>query len=429
MPDAVVQSITVTVPPLESAERITLSMPKVLGDVAQIDALLRCQTYAAQVADAVESMGNPIEVGKSYFSTSYYGAVGDGTTDDTAAIQDTIDAAAAVKGGEVVLGPGGHKVTAPLVWPAQVWPETISMRGTGPSSFLAANFVTGFTGDAIIKIAGAGVGAFQSNINLRDFYIYGFDNSYTDDPTHPVGIWIEGAAAVNVEGVTVTGVNNHGVLLRGVWDIYLSRLYVASCGRRSSGGTSYAALQIDSSGKVGLGTTNTVYLNGVDVEAYRGIGMKCDLISWLHGVNCKFHGNASAVPWATLAYENIVLSDVYGGSLSNLQVRGNDTSVLGANAGVITFAGTHNSVALTNAMIWANAADRPILVKSTVNDGAIILDNIHFGVNTACDAYVKVETGAGWVVNAGRLTREPDATAALLNDGRLGSAPIETAAW
>lgn len=429
MPEAIVQRLTITVPPLDTAERITITTPQTIGEVGQVDALLRCQRYAADVADAVESMGNSIEVGKSYFSTSYYGAVGDNSTDDTAAIQAAINAASGVKGGEVVIGPGLHKITAPLVWPAQAWPETISIRGVGPASSLTANLSGGGFGDAILKLAGAGVGSMQSNINLRDFYVYAWDDSYLDDPTHPVGIWLEDAAAINIEGVTVTGVNNHGVLLRGVWDIYLSRLYVASCGRRSAGGTSYAALQIDSAGKVGLNTTNTVYLNGVDVEAFRGIGMKCDLISWLHGVNCKFHGNASATPWASLAHENIVLSDVYGGSLSNLQVRGNDTSVLGANAGVVTFAGTHNSIAMTNALIWANAADRPVLVKSTVTDGAISLDNVHFGVNTATDGYVKVETGAGWIVNLGNLTREPDATAALLNDGRLGSAPIETTAW
>ena len=44
-----------------------------------------------------------------------YGAIGDGTTDDTAAIQAAIDAAEAAGGGIVLLPPGTYKVTGALV--------------------------------------------------------------------------------------------------------------------------------------------------------------------------------------------------------------------------------------------------------------------------------------------------------------------------
>ncbi|RMO77767.1 hypothetical protein ALQ33_05492, partial [Pseudomonas syringae pv. philadelphi] len=45
------------------------------------------------------------------FNTKDFGALGDGITDDTAAIQATIDAAAAAGGGEVVLGAGTYIVS------------------------------------------------------------------------------------------------------------------------------------------------------------------------------------------------------------------------------------------------------------------------------------------------------------------------------
>jgi len=50
--------------------------------------------------------------GGTWFDVKAYGAVGDGTTDDTAAIQATINAAA----GDVTFLPSGtYKITAPLV--------------------------------------------------------------------------------------------------------------------------------------------------------------------------------------------------------------------------------------------------------------------------------------------------------------------------
>lgn len=429
MPDAVVQSITVTVPPLENAERITLSMPQVLGDVAQIDALLRCQAYASEVAETVESMKTSIEVGKSYFPVSYYGAKGDGTTDDTAAIQAAINAAASVKGGEVVLGPGGHKVTSTLTWPSPpVWPAMVNFRGVNPSSYLSVNLNQPFDGNAIIKVAGSGLGQFQSNVSLRDFYIYCWDDLYTDDPAHPVGILVEDASAVQLSRVTVDGVNNNGILLRGVWDIYLDTVYVRACGRRSSD-ESYGAVQIDSVGKTGLGTTNTIYMNGVDIEMYRGIGLYVNGMAWLHAVNCKLHACSSSVPWASLCRENMVLSDVYGGSLCNFQVYGNTTSVLGSSSGAITFGGAHDSVTLSNFLVWANADDRPVLIKSSVVGGGISIDNMHFGTNTNTDGYIKIENGAGWVTRLGNITKNTTSQVQIINDGRLGSLPIETAAW
>jgi hypothetical protein len=50
-------------------------------------------------------------LGLSHFDVLHYGAVGDGVTDDTEAIQDAIDAASAAGGGIVLLPPGRYALT------------------------------------------------------------------------------------------------------------------------------------------------------------------------------------------------------------------------------------------------------------------------------------------------------------------------------
>lgn len=54
------------------------------------------------------------------FSPQQYGAVGDGVTDDTSAIQGAVDAASAAGGGVVALSSGTFLVSAPIVLPSAV---------------------------------------------------------------------------------------------------------------------------------------------------------------------------------------------------------------------------------------------------------------------------------------------------------------------
>lgn len=94
-----------------------------------------------------------------YVSVKDFGAVGDGTTDDTAAIQAAIDAVANEGGGTVYINPGNYSVSQ------LVWKDTVSIFGAGNTSKLIAN---GDPPDQGIFVSTAGP---ITNCFLRDFYI------------------------------------------------------------------------------------------------------------------------------------------------------------------------------------------------------------------------------------------------------------------
>ena len=71
-------------------------------------------TVAALVADANSDTTAALDTRYAAFSVASFGAVGDGTTDDTAAIQDAIDAAIAAGGGHVVFPAGVFRVASQL---------------------------------------------------------------------------------------------------------------------------------------------------------------------------------------------------------------------------------------------------------------------------------------------------------------------------
>lgn len=137
-----------------------------------------------------------------YFSVTSFGAVGDGSADDTAALQAAINAAQAV-GGTAFLPPGSYKTTSPLVITSRM-----SLLGSGyqsDSGDLYNNTLfsqsSGFLCPAIVPS-----GSFNA-INVNANFAVSLQNFQITYPTQPsvgtVGIFLGSAAgsAANMNSI------------------------------------------------------------------------------------------------------------------------------------------------------------------------------------------------------------------------------------
>jgi hypothetical protein len=100
--------------------------------------------------------------GLGWHNVKGYGAVGNGTTDDTTALQAALNAANTAGGGVVYLPKGSYKTTSALT----VYANT-TVQGAGP---LISYLLSAHSGDAM-KSTGNIDSATRKNINLRDFGI------------------------------------------------------------------------------------------------------------------------------------------------------------------------------------------------------------------------------------------------------------------
>ncbi len=260
-----------------------------------------------------------------------YGAIGDGSTDDTTAINDAIDAANDAGGGVVYFPPGTYKVTAQLTTPgANVW-----IRGCSIDSAIIDSYVTDtliylseqnnqngslYNGIEHITLqcrvnsspstfntdAGAGVEIRGGGINtIRYCNIRGF----------PMGVVLDGAEVVTIEDCTILCNDGLGYLSgtangRGIWLIdstgrgrgwtipnavnvnNISRCYIAGykSGIEVSGGVSN-----NIRGVVFLGAGSSVSnlsaitLNGATLNVDIS-DLECEGYQWTGGSGIKING-------------------------------------------------------------------------------------------------------------------------------------------
>ena len=113
------------------------------------DAAVDASYLAAHPRTAfVDSSGRGFRLMAREVDVRQVGAIGDGYSDDTAAIQEALDIVEAAGGGTVMLSPGDYKTTAPITLPPRA-----SIRGAGPASILQVTSC-----DALIISASDGIG-------------------------------------------------------------------------------------------------------------------------------------------------------------------------------------------------------------------------------------------------------------------------------
>jgi hypothetical protein len=160
----------------------------------------------------------------AYFNVKDYGATGNGTTDDTAAIQAALNAAPA---GSIILFPAGtYSVASSLAVHTNTkvvgqWNPTINMTGAW----------TGTTGCFTVDSGATNVAFEGFTINCQKASKAGTTNSR--------GIWIPNATTVRVNNVTVIDPGNGGIDVAAGSDIGVTNCRITGGGNGTTAARSH----------------------------------------------------------------------------------------------------------------------------------------------------------------------------------------------
>ncbi|MFE6000274.1 glycosyl hydrolase family 28-related protein [Streptomyces sp. NPDC056454] len=148
-----------------------------------------------------------------------YGAKGDGTTDDTAALQAALDACPL--GGTVYIPEGVYRVSAPIrPHPARtlLGPRSDMMAGTGlMDSACYLQPLPSFVGKAVILLRDQASGGYASLSAEHRIEHITVDGSALEGTNLVDGLYAEGAIQnVRLDGVTIRRMSNNGIATGGV---------------------------------------------------------------------------------------------------------------------------------------------------------------------------------------------------------------------
>jgi Pectate lyase superfamily protein/Right handed beta helix region len=243
-----------------------------------------------------------------------FGAAGNGTTDDRAAIQAAIDAAELVRG-IVVFPPGQYRITAPLV----VDTQGVTLRGAGRNGTLASAAI----GTAIVQVT-ANTDVLQvkaDGITVEDLQLNGTGSGTGRGLVIDTGV----AGPPTQFGVTVRRVRVRTCGGDGVVALKPEQLHLESVLAIDNGGK---GILIDSSGaslptnpllvncraQSNLGT-HQIHLK----DAHYPVLLNCQALAGTAGnANCRFQ-NCSGL--------SVVGGDFEAGGASGIQVSGTTGSI------------------------------------------------------------------------------------------------------
>lgn len=278
-----------------------------------------------------------------------YGAVGDGVTDDTAAIQSAIDSSSA--GTILYFPPGTYAITAQILIN-----KSFTIAGAGAASVL--KFKDGFTvptPTTILEIKPT-TASFE-NVYVENMTFDGNVSHTTQSGQWNPGIEVSGSSAYNVgkvwiRGVRVKDVRGDGITVRALWpyssvptDISITDNYIENWDTERQGvaiiagsrvtisnnhffnySGNYYAIDVEPNGNTGENVTDVQISNNV-MSSKHGIGLSANTPSIVSGITVhgnQFSGSGTAYSAGTgvsvLEYGNKFANNTFFTTSSNVGI-------------------------------------------------------------------------------------------------------------
>jgi hypothetical protein len=260
------------------------------ADVSSVDYLLN------QILESCKSLSNAFAA-----NVRDYGAVGDGTTDDTAAMQAAIDT-----GRKVVMPAGTYKITTAL-HPAS-YDQVFEGEGIGRTVIVPTGAICGFVDSPSLT---------YSRVVMRDFSITGanntshgiyfnkccYDSLFENMSIYCGGkaiyfTWASNSFSYTLRNIHANSYNDNGIDIGGGTSVLLDNCYVHQIGANSVGyriwagavmlscngidsNSKYGAMFGANVGEDGVDVYPTITMIGCNIEDFNTVGIYFkNVISW-----------------------------------------------------------------------------------------------------------------------------------------------------
>jgi Pectate lyase superfamily protein len=226
-----------------------------------------------------------------------YGAVGDGVTDDTVAIQAAITAAEAAGGGTVFFPPGDYVVNGALVIGHS---KTVRLVGSGyvqGSPLTRPTRLIRLAGTSTMITAAGTTFAIRCHLEIRDMSIVG-------NGTASKGVFIDRGLNCHIDRVRISGFGLGSLHLRQIFNSTMSDVTIESSG---------------------TSTTDPAFLIDGHTDGAQGGGSDTLLISNLRmlgnsGTDLRIAGITVTTPCATILVSNLNVEASFTGAFPVLSI-------------------------------------------------------------------------------------------------------------
>lgn len=330
-----------------------------LGAVALVPtAMLPAMTASARTPE-LESVSN------AYFNVRDNGALGDGVTDDTIAIQGTIALAVANGGGIVLFPPGTYKVSSTL----NVSGVGVHLRGFGASTSIIevpanANDTIKFSGVDSGGIFDLKISSASPRTSGRSVFLEQTANVVVERVNFEkqfIAIQIDGGYCQRIRNCSIgLAANGTGVFIGSTYalnDQYLDNIFVA-------GGA--FSFRIQRSGAVWMNACDSISsVHGLTIDPPSGLGVTFCFFS-----NCAWDSTSAACVYIAPTGTGFVSALTFVNCWSASSSGGDCVVVAGANVNGCEFVGHRFLNASIGNGLWVSGA-KNVHVDACVASGII----------------------------------------------------------